>query len=108
MRRWLWLIPALAAGVGLGLLIGWVIAPVRYYDTAPSQLHPAYRDEYVRLAAQTYAVTQDLEAARADLYALNPADPTAPLQAATERLIAEDAPRVVIEALVRLAQDLDE
>lgn len=107
MKRWLWLLPGLAVGVGLGLLIGWVIAPVTYYDTVPAQLHPLYQKEYVRLVALTYAVTQDLEAAQTDLTALNPTDPVAPLQEVTAELIAEDAPTVVIESLARLAQDLD-
>ncbi len=106
MKRWLWLLPGLAAGVGLGLLIGWVIAPVTYYDTVPSQLHPLYRDEYVRMVAETYAVTQDLDAASADLIALNPDKPTAPLQALTKRLIAEDASIPAIKPLARLAEDL--
>lgn len=107
MKRWLWLLPGLAAGLGLGLLVGWVIAPVTYYDTIPSQLHPLYQDEYVRMVAETYAVTQDLDAASRDLAALNPDDPTAPLRALTERLIAEDAPVPLIEDLAHLAEDLD-
>lgn len=106
MKRWLWLLPGLAAGVGLGLLIGWVIAPVTYYDTIPAQLHPLYQDEYVHLVALTYDVTRDLDAAREDLAALNPNDPTGPLQTLTERLIAEDAPPDVIAPLAGLAKDL--
>jgi len=106
MKRWLWLLPGLAAGIGLGLLIGWVIAPVTYYDTIPAQLHPLYQDEYVRLVALTYDVTQDLEAARDDLVALDPNDPTDPLQMLTERLIAEGASTDSIVPLARLAQDL--
>ncbi len=107
MRRWLWILLGLAAGVSLGLLIGWVVAPVQYYDTVPDQLHPVYQREYVRLVASTYAVTGDLDVAAARLARLNPTDPSAPLQTLTEDLISEEASLVVIGPLARLAEDLD-
>ena len=108
MKRWLWLLPGLAVGVGLGLLIGWVIAPVTYYDTVPAQLHPLYQEEYVRLVALTYAVTQDLEAAQCDL--IGPESDrscgtTARSDGGADRGRCADP--VVIESLARLAQDLD-
>jgi hypothetical protein len=107
MRRWLWILLGLAAGVGVGLLIGWVVAPVQYYDTVPAQLHPVYQREYVRLVAFTYAVTGDLDVAAARLARLNPAAPLAPLQTLTEDMISEEASPAIIRPLARLAEDLD-
>ncbi|MGC9398209.1 MAG: hypothetical protein ACP5HM_03635 [Anaerolineae bacterium] len=107
MRRWLWILPALALGVGLGLLLGWVVMPPPASDVTLAHLHPLYRREYVRLVAFTYAVTGDLEAARTHLTDLAPADPLTPLQEVTEALIAEEAPEPIVGPLVRLARDLD-
>ena len=107
MKRWQWLLLGLGLGVSLGLLIGWVIAPVQYYDTAPSALHPTYRDEYVRLVAQTYAVDHQLEAAQMRLRRLDADQPTAPLKKLTEQLIATEAPTTTLAPLIRLSYDLN-
>src|SRR3712207_4944289 len=34
----------IAVGAGLGLYVGWVVAPVEYVDTAPSSLQAVYKD----------------------------------------------------------------
>ncbi len=107
MKRWYWLVIGLVAGLGLGMLAGWVIAPVQYYDTAPDALHPTYRDEYLRLVALTYAVDHQLNAAQTRLRRLDAAAPTAPLCELAERLIATDAPTATIAPLTWLAHDLN-
>jgi hypothetical protein len=61
--RWLWFFAALAAGVGLGLLYGWVISPVQYVDTTPDSLHADYRADSVLMVAEIYAAEGDLDAA---------------------------------------------
>ena len=96
----------LAAGIALGLLIGWVLWKVEYTNTAPAQLRQDYRDDYVVIIASAYQVEGNLGAARDRLSQLNPTDPAQPVIDLTERLIAANGRPSDIEALVHLAEDL--
>jgi hypothetical protein len=96
----------LAAGIALGLLIGWVLWKVEYTNTAPAQLRQDYRDDYVVMIASAYQVEGNLGAARDRLSQLNPTDPAQPVVDLTERLIAANGRPSDIEALVHLAEDL--
>jgi hypothetical protein len=98
------------AGIGLGLLIGWLVWPVTYYDTDVYDLRADYQDEYVLMISATYALEQDVEAARGWLALLSdpqaPATPEAIVVAVTERFIARGAPSPDIRYLVGLAEAL--
>lgn len=96
----------LALGVGLGLLVGWVLWPVQYTNTAPAQLRQDYRTEYILMVAAAYRVEGDLEAARARLSRLDPENPSRPLVELTEVLIAQGGRPQDIQVLVRLAEAL--
>lgn len=48
------LIIALAVGMGLGLVYGWVIAPVEYVDVTPDLLRQDYRADFVLMTAEAY------------------------------------------------------
>ncbi|RPJ44823.1 MAG: hypothetical protein EHM21_09895, partial [Chloroflexi bacterium] len=50
----------IAVGLGLGLLYGWVINPVKYEDTSPSMLHSDYKADYVLMVAEIYNNDKDL------------------------------------------------
>ena len=52
-------IAAAVLGLLLGLLIGWVIWPVQWTDAAPEHLHEGYQEEYLRMAIDSYTLTQD-------------------------------------------------
>lgn len=54
---------SILAGVGLGLLYGWVISPVQYVDTSPDTLRADYRADYVLMVAEIYQAEQDSEQA---------------------------------------------
>jgi hypothetical protein len=107
IKRALLLFLGLALGIGLGLLIGWLLWPVRYTNTALNQLHPAYKEEYIRMVAMAYQVDGDLNRARDYLAALNPTEPHVPLMILTEKLIEHRAASSVILPLVRLSKDLN-
>ncbi|MBN1267760.1 MAG: hypothetical protein JXA25_19875 [Anaerolineales bacterium] len=65
LKRMPW-IPAVAAlitGIVFGLLIGWVIAPVEYVDATPAFLRQDLRDDYLRMAIDSYSVNKDVELA---------------------------------------------
>jgi hypothetical protein len=64
------LLVALAAGIGAGLLVSWVLWPVEYVDVAPHSLMPAHRQEYIVLIGMSYAYDRDLGLAQARLAAL--------------------------------------
>jgi hypothetical protein len=55
---------ALAVGLIVGLLIGWVIWPVSLSSVAPVDLHTGYRDFYLSMVANEYGVTHDLTRAK--------------------------------------------
>lgn len=104
MRRVLPLaLAGLAVGIALGLLVGWVLWPVRYTNTAPAQLRQDYRTEYVLMVAAAYEVEGDLEAAQARLTLLDPEQPARPVRELAETLIAEGGRETDIRMLVRLA-----
>lgn len=61
----------LAAGIGLGLLWGWVISPVEWTDVDPSYMSEQYKEEYFRMTVDSYRLTFDDVQAKRRLDALN-------------------------------------
>ena len=59
MSRWFVTLIALALGITLGLVYGWVINPVQYTDVTPDALRIDYRTDYVLMVAEAYRAEQD-------------------------------------------------
>ena len=57
--RLLFILIALATGIGLGLVYGWVVDPVDFFDLTPDTLRADYRADYVLMTAEAYRVEQD-------------------------------------------------
>ena len=57
--RWLFILLALLAGIGLGLVYGWVIDPVEFYDLTPDTLRADYKADYVLMTAEAYHANGD-------------------------------------------------
>lgn len=57
--RWIFVIIALIAGVGMGLAYGWIIDPVDFFDLTPDTLRADYKADYVLMTAEAYRVEQD-------------------------------------------------
>ena len=93
-------------GMGLGLWYGWVLDPVEYTNTDVSRLSSVYRDEYVLMVGETYALDGDLDAARARLALLELPDPANHAADLAEAALARGAPRLDVEVLARLAAAL--
>ncbi len=106
MRRLLAFLVGIAAGIGLAMLIGWVIAPLDRQEITPASMRADYQAEYIRLVAVTYQAEGDLATAEARLRALGADTYGASLTALIERWIAEDRSPSLITPLVDLAQDL--
>lgn len=60
MRRWIGFFIAIALGLALGLIYGWVVNPVEYVDTAPDSLRMDYKTDYVLMVAESYRVEGSL------------------------------------------------
>jgi hypothetical protein len=69
------LVLAVLAGLGLGLLYGWVLQPVEYYDTAPDSLRIDYRVDYVLMVAEAHQAEGDAARAVERLAVLGPTSP---------------------------------
>jgi hypothetical protein len=57
--RWIFVIIALVAGVGMGLAYGWYIDPVEFFDLTPDTLSADYKADYVLMTAESFRVEQD-------------------------------------------------
>lgn len=57
--RWIFIVLALLAGIALGLVYGWVIDPVEYFDLTPDTLRADYKADYVLMVAEAYRTEQD-------------------------------------------------
>jgi hypothetical protein len=106
MRKIIFILIALAAGVGLGLLIGWYVWPVTYTESAPARMRQDWKDEAIWMAAQAFAYDRDLEAAQARLRPLGANDPGALVLERAEKAIAQNLSTRYITSLVRLAAAL--
>jgi hypothetical protein len=57
--RWVYIVLALLAGIGLGLAYGWLVDPVDYFNLTPDTLRADYRADYVLMVAEAYRAEQD-------------------------------------------------
>ena len=57
--RWVFIILALITGIGLGLIYGWVIDPVDFFDLTPDTLRADYKTDYILMTAEAYRIEQD-------------------------------------------------
>ena len=57
--RWLFILIALLAGIGIGLTYGWVINPVDFFDLTPDTLRADYKADFVLMVAETYHAEKD-------------------------------------------------
>ncbi len=92
-------------GLLIGLVVlGWVVFPVRWTQALPADLRTEYRDDYLRLVADSYALTGDLDAAVRRLQFWKPADMVTLLgQLSLEAEAQEDTMAAL--RLRRLAED---
>ncbi len=96
----------LLVGFGLGLLIAWVLAPVRYTDTAPDRLRADFKDAYRALIALAYWGNPDLVRAQSRLALLGDPNPAQALAVQAQQAQAQGVHAYEVEALRRLAADL--
>jgi hypothetical protein len=103
----LYLLTGLILGIGLGLLIAWVISPVRYVDTDPALMAPAVKEQYRQVIALAYQSSGDLGRARQRLGLVDPGSSFQSLAAQAQRMLAEGTSSKEARALALLAADLN-
>lgn len=104
-RILIFLLLGLVIGSGLGLAVGWIVWPTEFTDANPAVLQDAYRNDYVQMIADAYALDSDLPAAQARLNEFGSNANTVLLETITDKVLA-DANEVDIRRLVQLASDL--
>jgi hypothetical protein len=57
--RWILIVIALIAGVGMGLAYGWYIDPIDFFDLTPDTLRADYKADYVLMTAEAFRFEQD-------------------------------------------------
>jgi hypothetical protein len=108
-RRWavFWVaLVAVLAGTGLGLWYGWVVNPVEYKDTDVAHLYAVYRDEFILMVGEAYALDGNLDTARARLALLSLPDPANAVADLAEASLSRGASQLDVQALARLAAAL--
>jgi hypothetical protein len=73
--NWIKIFIAMLIGIALGLVYGWVIAPVEYVDVTPNILREDYRADYVLMVAEAHQHEQDPETAARRLAILGSESP---------------------------------
>ena len=58
------LILGILLGIGLGLIAGWLVWPVSYYDTDVYDLRADYQDDFVVMVGALNALEQDVGSSR--------------------------------------------
>ncbi len=101
-----YLLTGLLLGLGIGLLVAWVISPVSYDDTSPNTMQDDYKDIYRSLAAQVYQVSGNYARAESRILLLQDDDAIAALAAQAQRLIAQPGGEAEARALAVLAAAL--
>jgi hypothetical protein len=62
-RKWLVAAVGLVIGIGLGLLYAWQLNPVQWVDGTPAQMRADLREDYLRMAIDSYSVNRDVDLA---------------------------------------------
>lgn len=109
MRRILWdVLLALLAGLGLGLVYAWMIAPLRVIDADPMALRADFKDAYRSAIAAAYAATGNMTRAQARLALLEDANSVEALNAQAQRLLASGGSFHQADQLAALALELSD
>lgn len=103
-RRVVYFLIAIAVGVGLGFLYGWVINPPGASNTSPVTLRADYKADSVLMIAEIYKRDVDLPAAQARLALMG--DPLLTSQNALLTAQQLGYAYVDIETMARLVQAL--
>ena len=101
-----YLLTGLIIGILVGLVISWVLFPLRYVETTPSSLRSDFKDDLRLLIAQAYHIDQNLERAKNRLELLGDADLIQAMTIQTQSLLETGDPSGKAYLLAYLADAL--
>jgi hypothetical protein len=105
MRRWIGFLIAIALGVVLGLLYGWVVNPVEYVDTTPDSLRMDFKTDYVLMVAEAYQKEGNLGLAARRLALLGDTSPAELIAQASLSAVQLGYSNLDLSTLQKLADD---
>ena len=59
-RKWVLPVATLVLGIALGLIYAWLIDPLNVIDTTPDTLRQDLREDYLRMAVDSYSVNREI------------------------------------------------
>jgi hypothetical protein len=62
-KRLIWFLIMIAAGIGIGLLYGWIIQPLKHVGNAGDTLRADYKADYVLMVSEIYDMDGNLDQA---------------------------------------------
>ncbi|HBG75033.1 MAG: hypothetical protein A2X25_04495 [Chloroflexi bacterium GWB2_49_20] len=87
-----YLLSGVVIGVLLGLIISWVVAPVKYVNTVPASMRADFKDEFRSQIASAYYSSNNLARAQARLALLGDPDPIQSLTTQAQNLLTAGDP----------------
>lgn len=106
IRFLLSIVPGIAIGVALGLVIGWGIVPVEYVDSSMADLQQSYKDDYLLMIAKGFLDDGDVSGVVSRVGVLGVENVPEYVQNVTERYITNSADVEDIRYLVALSEGI--
>lgn len=101
-----WLLLGLVLGLIGSLYYAWVVEPIVYTDASPVRFSDTYRQEYILLVSQSYALTDDWTQAQQRLQALDDPNLANTVGDLLDGAIRQQRPDREIRRLAAVAQQL--
>ncbi len=102
----LYLLTGLVIGILLGLLVGYRIFPVQFFDITPSSLYEGYKPDYLAMVGLSYRADKDIGRAYSRIsQMISPVD-VDQLRAMSQKLQADSATRSSYEPVRLFINDL--
>ena len=101
-----WLLLSLVIGLIGGLYYAWVIEPVIFTDASPARFNDEYRETYILLVSQSYAVNDNWPLAQQRLAALDDPEIAETVNSLLETAVRQQRPAPLLEQLAIVARQL--
>ncbi|MEZ4591798.1 MAG: hypothetical protein R3D55_11755 [Chloroflexota bacterium] len=101
-----WLLFSLVIGLIGGLYYAWIVDPVVFTDASPARFNEQYREEYIILVSQSYAVNQNWPLAQQRLAALEDPNIGETVNGLLETAVRQNRPAPLLEQLAIVARNL--
>ncbi|MCA9898917.1 MAG: hypothetical protein H6654_19070 [Ardenticatenaceae bacterium] len=101
-----WLLFSLVIGLIGGLYYAWVVDPVVFTDASPARFSESYREEYIILVSQSYAVNENWPLAQQRLAELEEPNIGETVNELLETAVRQNRPAPLLEQLAVVARNL--